>query len=157
VTLRLSTSSLEAIEGLGIGVPHYDRAALAPRILHLGVGGFHRAQPAPYTDELAEGGGDWAGFGGAVATHGRYGWVGGTGTTAHVAPSTGTIGILLTQVQMTGPTSTQLMREFGSTRSASRTCPRRLAAAVTPRRRRGVATLDWLADAVTSPSLRGDP
>ena len=52
------------------------------------------------------------GFGGAVASDGRYGWIGGTGTTAHVAPSTGTIGILLTQVQMTGPTPTQFMREF---------------------------------------------
>jgi CubicO group peptidase (beta-lactamase class C family) len=52
------------------------------------------------------------GFGGTVASDGRYGWIGGTGTTAHVAPSTGTIGILLTQVQMTGPTSTQLMRDF---------------------------------------------
>ena len=52
------------------------------------------------------------GFGGAVATDGRYGWIGGTGTTAHVVPSTGTIGILLTQVQMTGPTPTQFMREF---------------------------------------------
>jgi CubicO group peptidase (beta-lactamase class C family) len=52
------------------------------------------------------------GFGGSVTTDGRYGWVGGTGTSAHVAPSTGTVGILFTQVQMTGPTSTQLMREF---------------------------------------------
>lgn len=52
------------------------------------------------------------GFGGAVAPDGRYGWVGGTGTTAHLAPSTGTIGILLTQVQMAGPTPTPLMREF---------------------------------------------
>jgi CubicO group peptidase (beta-lactamase class C family) len=52
------------------------------------------------------------GFGGAVTTDGRYGWMGGTGTTAHVAPSTGTIGILLTQLQMTGPTPTQFMREF---------------------------------------------
>lgn len=52
------------------------------------------------------------GFGGAVGADGRYGWIGGTGTTAHVAASTGTIGILLTQVQMTGPTSTPLMREF---------------------------------------------
>ena len=52
------------------------------------------------------------GFGGAVASDGRYGWVGGTGTTAHVAPSTGTCGVLLTQVQMTGPTPTPLMREF---------------------------------------------
>jgi CubicO group peptidase (beta-lactamase class C family) len=52
------------------------------------------------------------GFGGAVAADGCYGWVGGTGTTAHVAPSTGTVGILLTQVQMAGPTPTPLMREF---------------------------------------------
>jgi CubicO group peptidase (beta-lactamase class C family) len=52
------------------------------------------------------------GFGGAVAADGRYGWIGGTGTTAHVAPSTGTIGILVTQLQMTGPTPTPLMREF---------------------------------------------
>jgi len=52
------------------------------------------------------------GFGGAVAADGRYGWVGGTGTSAHVAPSSGTIGILLTQLQMMGPTPTQFMREF---------------------------------------------
>jgi CubicO group peptidase (beta-lactamase class C family) len=52
------------------------------------------------------------GFGGAVASDGRYGWIGGTGTTAHVAPSTRTVAVLLTQVQMTGPTSTPLMRRF---------------------------------------------
>jgi CubicO group peptidase (beta-lactamase class C family) len=52
------------------------------------------------------------GFGGAVESDGRYGWVGGTGTTAHVAPATGTVGILFTQVQMAGPTPTPLMREF---------------------------------------------
>jgi CubicO group peptidase (beta-lactamase class C family) len=52
------------------------------------------------------------GFGGAVGPDGRYGWVGGTGTAAHVAPSTDTVGILLTQVQMTGPTPTPLMRDF---------------------------------------------
>ena len=67
--------------------------------------------------------GDGWGFGGSVATDGRYGWVGGTGTTAHVAPSTGTTGVLLTQVQMAGPTPPPLMREFweyafGSSRSA---------------------------------------
>jgi mannitol-1-phosphate/altronate dehydrogenase len=53
-------SNLGAVESLGVGVPHYDRSALAPRILHLGVGGFHRAHLALDTDELAEGGGDWA-------------------------------------------------------------------------------------------------
>ena len=52
------------------------------------------------------------GFGGSVGADGRYGWVGGTGTTAHIVPSTGTVGILLTQLQMTGPTPTPLMREF---------------------------------------------
>src|SRR3954452_14435861 len=52
------------------------------------------------------------GFGGAVAADGRYGWVGGTGTTAHLVPSTGTTAILFTQVQMTGPTPTPLMRRF---------------------------------------------
>ncbi|MGB2952603.1 MAG: serine hydrolase domain-containing protein [Gaiellaceae bacterium] len=52
------------------------------------------------------------GFGGSVTADGRYGWLGGTGTTAHVAPATRTIGILLTQVQMTGPTPTEFMREF---------------------------------------------
>jgi mannitol 2-dehydrogenase len=60
VALRLSTSTLAEVERLGIPVPHYDRAALAPRILHLGVGGFHRAHMALYTDELAAAGGDWA-------------------------------------------------------------------------------------------------
>ena len=52
------------------------------------------------------------GFGGAVGPDGRYGWIGGTGTTAHMVPSTGTVGVLLTQVQMTGPTPTPLMRAF---------------------------------------------
>ncbi len=52
------------------------------------------------------------GYGGSVADDGRYGWVGGTGTTAHIAPSTGTVGVLLTQVQMAGPTPTPLMRAF---------------------------------------------
>jgi mannitol 2-dehydrogenase len=60
MAVHLATSGLLEIERLGIDVPHYDRAALAPRILHLGVGGFHRAHMALYTDELAEAGGDWA-------------------------------------------------------------------------------------------------
>ena len=43
---------------------------------------------------------------------GRYGWVGGTGTAAHVTPSTGAVTILLTQVEMAGPAPTALMRDF---------------------------------------------
>jgi CubicO group peptidase (beta-lactamase class C family) len=60
------------------------------------------------------------GFGGSVDVadidpwnvRGRYGWVGGTGTTAHITPSTGAVTILLSQVAMTGPTPTALMRDF---------------------------------------------
>ena len=43
---------------------------------------------------------------------GRYGWVGGTGTAAHVIPPTGTVTVLLTQVAMASPTPPALMREF---------------------------------------------
>jgi mannitol 2-dehydrogenase len=59
VALSLSTATLDEIESLGVPVPRYNRRALAPRILHLGVGGFHRAHMALYTDELASAGGDW--------------------------------------------------------------------------------------------------
>jgi CubicO group peptidase (beta-lactamase class C family) len=60
------------------------------------------------------------GFGGSVDIEpidpwnvlGRYGWVGGTGTAAHMVPATGAVTILLTQVMMTGPTPTPLMRDF---------------------------------------------
>jgi mannitol 2-dehydrogenase len=53
------TESLDAIAARGISVPTYDRSALLPRILHLGVGGFHRAHLALYAHELAEGGSTW--------------------------------------------------------------------------------------------------
>ncbi|MET8978082.1 serine hydrolase domain-containing protein [Streptomyces sp. NPDC004539] len=43
---------------------------------------------------------------------GRYGWCGGTGTAAHVVPASGTVTVLLTQVALTGPTPTPLMRDF---------------------------------------------
>ena len=59
MTLRLSAPNLEAIGRRGIRVPRYDRATLTPRILHIGVGGFHRAHMALYTDELAEAGDGW--------------------------------------------------------------------------------------------------
>lgn len=57
--IRLRSSNLDAITGLGVPVPAYDRSALAPRIVHVGVGGFHRAHMALYTDEAAAAGGDW--------------------------------------------------------------------------------------------------
>jgi len=34
-------------------VPGYDRASLTPAVVHIGVGGFHRAHQAVYLDELA--------------------------------------------------------------------------------------------------------
>ncbi|GAB7192283.1 mannitol dehydrogenase family protein [Kineococcus sp. NUM-3379] len=37
----------------GIDVPRYDRAALRPSVVHIGVGGFHRAHQAVYLDDLA--------------------------------------------------------------------------------------------------------
>ena len=43
---------------------------------------------------------------------GRYGWVGGSGTAAHIVPATGMTSILLTQLAMTGPTPPPLMRDF---------------------------------------------
>src|SRR5262249_49840345 len=58
--ITLAEPSLQIIAARGVQVPSYDRRALAPRILHLGVGGFHRAHMAVYTDEAATGGSDWA-------------------------------------------------------------------------------------------------
>jgi mannitol 2-dehydrogenase len=55
----LRAANLDAIAALGVPIPHYDRKALIPRILHLGVGGFHRAHMALYTEEVAADGGDW--------------------------------------------------------------------------------------------------
>ena len=60
------------------------------------------------------------GFGGSVDVDrtepwnvpGRYGWVGGTGTAAHVIPSTGAVSVLLSQVELSGPTAPALMRDF---------------------------------------------
>jgi CubicO group peptidase (beta-lactamase class C family) len=62
------------------------------------------------------------GYGGSVDVEelqpwnvlGRYGWVGGTGTSAHVVPTTGTVAILLTQRAMTGPASTPMLHAFWS-------------------------------------------
>jgi mannitol 2-dehydrogenase len=57
--ISLREAHLAEIGLRGISVPAYDRARLGPRIVHVGVGGFHRAHLAAYTHELAAGGGDW--------------------------------------------------------------------------------------------------
>lgn len=60
------------------------------------------------------------GFGGSVDIAaidrwnlpGRYGWVGGTGTSAHITPSTGTVAILFTQVATDSPAPQRWMPDF---------------------------------------------
>jgi mannitol 2-dehydrogenase len=56
---RLRDEILDAVAARGIPVPTYRRSELVPRILHLGVGGFHRAHLALYVHELAQAGSDW--------------------------------------------------------------------------------------------------
>ncbi len=51
----------------GTELPRYDRAALTPSIVHIGVGGFHRAHLATYVDELCRAGlTDWSIVGAGV-------------------------------------------------------------------------------------------
>lgn len=60
------------------------------------------------------------GFGGSVdirASHpwnviGRYGWTGGTGTTAQIIPATGTVAILLTQLAAESPAAAAHLTDF---------------------------------------------
>ncbi len=55
-TLSTATSA-----SLGVSSPAYDRSALRPSIVHIGVGGFHRAHLALYVDELCRAGRqDWS-------------------------------------------------------------------------------------------------
>lgn len=75
-------------------------------------------------DQLAESGlfldGQGWGFGGSVDIHrthpwnvpGRYGWTGGTGTSAHIVPSTGSVALLYTQVGVTSPVSPGWQLDF---------------------------------------------
>src|SRR6266545_5019515 len=57
--ISLGQAQLAEIAQRGVPVPAYDRGRLAPRIAHVGVGGFHRAHLALYAHELASDGGDW--------------------------------------------------------------------------------------------------
>jgi len=78
----------------------------------------HLSPPQREIGELFLEGQGW-GFGGSVDLEpiepwnvpGRYGWVGGTGTTAHIVPSTGSVAILLTQVAATSPIPPAIMRD----------------------------------------------
>ena len=57
---RLSQQALPLF-GPKVAVPRYDRAVVTPGIVHIGVGGFHRAHEAVYTDDLLAQGlaGEW--------------------------------------------------------------------------------------------------
>jgi mannitol 2-dehydrogenase len=57
--ISLSQAHLDEIALGGIGVPAYDRARLQPGIVHIGVGGFHRAHLAFYVHQLASAGEHW--------------------------------------------------------------------------------------------------
>ncbi len=71
------------------------------------------------TDTVFLDGQSW-GYGGGVDIDvrnpwnvlGRYGWVGGTGTSAYIVPADGSVAILLTQVQLGGPTGAAVLESF---------------------------------------------
>ncbi|MDP5308152.1 mannitol dehydrogenase family protein [Paracoccus spongiarum] len=67
MAITLSQSALDQMPG-EVGVPTYDRAALRPGILHVGIGNFHRAHMGWYLDQLFEQGAghDWALIGAGV-------------------------------------------------------------------------------------------
>src|SRR4051794_50338 len=44
--------SMDALPSLDVPVPEYDRSAIVTGIVHIGVGGFHRAHQAVYLDAL---------------------------------------------------------------------------------------------------------
>ena len=52
---RLSSHAVATLPS-SVAVPAYDRAKVAPGIVHLGVGAFHRAHQAAYVDDCLAGG-----------------------------------------------------------------------------------------------------
>lgn len=49
---------------------------------------------------------------------GRFGWVGGTGTSAYVVPADGSVAVLLAQVELQGPTGSELIETFWAAAAA---------------------------------------
>ncbi|MEM1430124.1 MAG: mannitol dehydrogenase family protein, partial [Pseudomonadota bacterium] len=70
--MRPSNATLAALPG-DILRPHYDRSALRPGIVHIGVGNFHRAHQAWYLHRLMQQGEalDWAIVGAGVRPYDR--------------------------------------------------------------------------------------
>ncbi|MEU2198767.1 mannitol dehydrogenase family protein [Isoptericola sp. NPDC019482] len=67
----LSAETVASLAGDDLAVPQYDRSRLRAGIVHLGVGGFHRAHQAMYLDRLMNAGEalDWAICGVGVLPH----------------------------------------------------------------------------------------
>ncbi len=64
--VKLDSAALSQLEAR-VATPTYDRAVLRPSIVHVGVGGFHRAHLATYVHELCEAGHtDWSIIGAGV-------------------------------------------------------------------------------------------
>ncbi len=57
--LSLGNETLDELAARGLPVPTYDRSTLKPSIVHIGVGGFHRAHLAVYCHQLAGAGSTW--------------------------------------------------------------------------------------------------
>jgi hypothetical protein len=53
--LKLSTATLDKLPS-NIEQPVYDRAKIKAGIVHLGIGAFHRAHQAVYTDDMLQAG-----------------------------------------------------------------------------------------------------
>ncbi len=67
--IPLDAQALDRLD-TSIGTPRYERSALRRSIVHIGVGGFHRAHFATYIDELcAAGHTDWSIVGAGVLPH----------------------------------------------------------------------------------------
>jgi mannitol 2-dehydrogenase len=68
--IDLSADSLPE-DGGGVKLPRYDRSAIRPGIVHIGVGGFHRAHQAAYMDDLMNDHGvtDWGIAGCGILPH----------------------------------------------------------------------------------------
>ena len=65
---KLSSSTLGTLPA-NVRVPRYDRTKIVSRMVHVGVGGFHRAHQAIYTDDLLAGDSDWGYCGVGLLKH----------------------------------------------------------------------------------------
>ena len=61
----LNTSNLSTVP-VGVQLPNYDREAISPGIVHLGIGAFHRAHMAVYVDDLLKQNPAWGIIGGSL-------------------------------------------------------------------------------------------